>query len=68
MLGPVRSAVMRGSATQLARQATLGCQDKTLAEADIWLLPNRSGAQAVYQLNDLVHAFRAPGRTAARIE
>jgi double-stranded uracil-DNA glycosylase len=45
-------------------RAGLGRQSETLAGAVIWLLPNPSGAQAAYQLDDLVRAFRALRRAA----
>jgi TDG/mug DNA glycosylase family protein len=48
--------------------AGLGRQTETLAHSAIWLLPNPSGAQAVYQLDDLVRAFRGLRRAAARLE
>lgn len=38
-------------------EARLGEQPGTIAGARIWLLPNPSGAQARYQLDDLVAAF-----------
>jgi double-stranded uracil-DNA glycosylase len=47
-------------------RAPLGRQTETLGESVIWLLPNPSGAQAAYQLDDLVRAFRALGRAASR--
>ena len=45
-------------------RAGLGRQPEPLAGAVIWLLPNPSGAQAAYQLDDLVRAFRALRRAA----
>jgi len=39
--------------------ATVGRQPEALSAAVIWLLPNPSGAQAAYQLDDLVREFRA---------
>jgi TDG/mug DNA glycosylase family protein len=45
-------------------RAGLGRQPEQLAGAIIWLLPNPSGAQAAYQLDDLVRAFRALRRAA----
>jgi double-stranded uracil-DNA glycosylase len=45
-------------------RAGLGRQPEPLAGAIIWLLPNPSGAQAAYQLDDLVRAFRALRRAA----
>jgi len=47
-------------------RASLGRQTETLGESVIWLLPNPSGAQAAYQLDDLVRAFRALRRAASR--
>jgi double-stranded uracil-DNA glycosylase len=47
-------------------RAALGRQEDTLAGSVIWLLPNPSGAQAAYQLDDLVGAFRALRRAAER--
>jgi len=47
-------------------RAVLGRQPETLGEAVIWLLPNPSGVQAAYQLDDLVREFRALRRAAAR--
>jgi double-stranded uracil-DNA glycosylase len=46
-------------------RAALGRQAETLAGAVVWLLPNPSGAQAAYQLDDLVRAFRGLRRAAA---
>jgi TDG/mug DNA glycosylase family protein len=46
--------------------AVLGRQPESLGDAVIWLLPNPSGAQAAYQLDDLVREFRALRRAAAR--
>ena len=45
-------------------RAGLGRQPETLAGAVIWLLPNPSGAQAAYQLDALLRAFRALRRAA----
>lgn len=45
--------------------ATVGRQPEALSGAVIWLLPNPSGAQAAYQLDDLVREFRALRRAAA---
>jgi double-stranded uracil-DNA glycosylase len=47
-------------------RAPLGRQTETLGESVIWLLPNPSGAQAAYQLDDLVRAFRALRRATSR--
>ena len=44
--------------------AAVGRQAETLSDAVIWLVPNPSGAQAAYQLDDLVGAFRALRRAA----
>jgi TDG/mug DNA glycosylase family protein len=49
-------------------RAELGRQAEMLAESVMWLLPNPSGAQAAYQLDDLVRAFRALRRAATRGE
>jgi TDG/mug DNA glycosylase family protein len=46
-------------------RAVIGRQPETLSDAVIWLLPNPSGAQAAYQLGDLVREFRALRRAAA---
>lgn len=40
------------------RDAALGPQPETIHGAHQWLLPNPSGAQARYQLGDIVAAFR----------
>ncbi len=40
------------------RTAILGLQNKLLANARIWVLPNPSGLNAHYQLADLVEQFR----------
>ena len=45
-------------------RAVLGRQPETLSGAVVWLLPNPSGAQAAYQLDDLVREFRALRRAA----
>jgi TDG/mug DNA glycosylase family protein len=47
-------------------RAPLGRQAETLEGVVIWLLPNPSGAQAAYQLDDLVRAFRALRRATSR--
>ncbi|HMG25943.1 MAG TPA: G/U mismatch-specific DNA glycosylase [Acidimicrobiia bacterium] len=44
--------------------AAVGRQPEPLSGAVIWLLPNPSGAQAAYQLDDLVREFRALRRAA----
>jgi double-stranded uracil-DNA glycosylase len=38
-------------------KAKLGLQDEKIAGADVWLLPNPSGLNAHYQLNDLAKLF-----------
>ena len=40
------------------KDATVGPQPERLATARVWLLPNTSGLNAHYQLDDLVAAFR----------
>lgn len=40
-------------------RARIGRQAEALAGSVVWLLPNPSGAQAAYQLDDLARAFRA---------
>jgi len=45
-------------------RAALGRQPDMLGGAVVWLLPNPSGAQAAYQLDDLVREFRALRRAA----
>ncbi len=42
-----------------APQATVGEQASGLAEARLWLIPNPSGLQARYQLDELVGELRA---------
>ncbi|HMF03493.1 MAG TPA: G/U mismatch-specific DNA glycosylase [Acidimicrobiia bacterium] len=44
--------------------AAVGRQAESLSDAVIWLLPNPSGAQAAYQLDDLVREFRVLRRAA----
>lgn len=39
------------------RHAVIGSQDRKICGATVWLLPNPSGAQAHYQLADMVRAF-----------
>lgn len=46
-------------------KAAVGPQDVTIKATRVWLLPNPSGLNAHYQLNDLTRAFAAL-RTAAR--
>jgi double-stranded uracil-DNA glycosylase len=41
------------------RDAALGSQDEDLGGARLWVLPNPSGLNAHYQLDDLVERFRA---------
>ena len=40
-------------------QATLGPQEDNLGRARLWVLPNPSGLNAHYQLDDLIERFRA---------
>ena len=40
------------------RDAALGSQDEDLSGARLWVLPNPSGLNAHYQLDDLVERFR----------
>lgn len=40
-------------------RATVGPQDEGLGPSRLWLLPNTSGLNAHYQLDDLVELFRA---------
>lgn len=47
-------------------RATLGRQPEQVDGTALWLLPNPSGAQATYQLDDLVAACRRLGRAAAQ--
>jgi TDG/mug DNA glycosylase family protein len=47
-------------------KATIGEQDERIADARVWVLPNPSGLNANYQLNDLVKLFRELRRAAAR--
>lgn len=54
-------AVLGIGAYRLAFQeprATLGAQNKLIADTAIWVLPNPSGLNAHYQLADLVQQFR----------
>ena len=39
-------------------KAVIGEQPETIGEARVWVLPNPSGLNANYQLNDLVRLFR----------
>ena len=41
------------------RRATLGPQDETLGPARLWILPNPSGLNAHFQLDDLAAEFAA---------
>jgi double-stranded uracil-DNA glycosylase len=41
------------------RRATLGPQDETLGRARLWILPNPSGLNAHFQLDDLATEFAA---------
>jgi TDG/mug DNA glycosylase family protein len=50
-LGAYRTAYGR-------RDAKLGLQDETIGETRIWLLPNPSGLNAHYQLDDFAKLFR----------
>ena len=47
-------------------KATIGEQEERIAEARIWVLPNPSGLNANYQLNDLVRLFKELRRAAAK--
>ena len=38
-------------------KARLGLQDEKIGDANVWLLPNPSGLNAHYQLNDLARLF-----------
>ena len=44
--------------------AAVGRQPEPISDAVVWLLPNPSGVQAAYQLDDLVREFRALRRAA----
>ena len=46
------------------RKAVIGEQLETIGEARIWVLPNPSGLNANYQLNDLVKLFKELRRAA----
>jgi double-stranded uracil-DNA glycosylase len=50
-LGAYRTAFQRP-------KATIGLQSETFGDTRIWLLPNPSGLNANYQLDDLVQLFR----------
>jgi len=47
-------------------KAIIGEQPERISEARIWVLPNPSGLNANYQLNDLVKLFRELRRAAER--
>jgi double-stranded uracil-DNA glycosylase len=47
-------------------RARLGRQREMLGGSVVWLLPNPSGAQAAYRLDDLVRLFRSLRRAAVR--
>ena len=47
-------------------KATIGEQDEGFADARVWVLPNPSGLNANYQLNDLVKLFKELRRAAAK--
>ena len=58
--GPAAVAFLGVQAYRTAfgrRRATVGAQPETIRGARLWVLPNPSGAQARYQLSDLVEAF-----------
>ncbi len=50
-IGAYRSAFRRP-------QATLGRQDETIGRSIVWILPNPSGLNAHFQLDDLAQMFR----------
>lgn len=57
---PQTLAVLGITAFRLAfgqPKAKLGLQEEKIAGADVWLLPNPSGLNAHYQLNDLAKLF-----------
>jgi TDG/mug DNA glycosylase family protein len=57
---PQTLAVLGITAFRLAFQqpkAKLGLQEEKIAGAEVWLLPNPSGLNAHYQLNDLAKLF-----------
>jgi double-stranded uracil-DNA glycosylase len=58
-VGAYRSAFRRP-------RAAIGRQDERIGDAVIWLLPNPSGAQAAYQLDDMVELYRALRRAVRR--
>jgi len=46
-------------------KAVIGEQEERIGEARVWVLPNPSGLNANYQLNDLVRLFRELRRAAS---
>jgi TDG/mug DNA glycosylase family protein len=47
-------------------KAMIGEQEERIADARVWVLPNPSGLNANYQLNDLVKLFKELRRAAAK--
>ena len=47
-------------------KAVIGEQDERIGEARVWVLPNPSGLNANYQLNDLVKLFKELRRAASK--
>jgi double-stranded uracil-DNA glycosylase len=47
-------------------KAVVGLQPETIADAEVWVLPNPSGLNAHYQLDDLAEEFRALRRSVGR--
>jgi TDG/mug DNA glycosylase family protein len=47
-------------------KAVIGEQDERIADARVWVLPNPSGLNANYQLNDLVRLFQELRRAAVK--
>ena len=47
-------------------KAVIGEQEERIADARVWVLPNPSGLNANYQLNDLVKLFKELRRAAAK--
>jgi TDG/mug DNA glycosylase family protein len=47
-------------------KAVIGEQDEEIADARVWVLPNPSGLNANYQLNDLVRLFKELRSAAAK--
>ncbi len=67
--GPRFLAVLGMSAYRSAfarPKARTGLQEETIGQTRIWLLPNPSGLNAHYQLNDLARLFRELREAAAR--